>query len=146
MVFSSCPVARFKHNNERSCCSIGLDMDMNGTFRTARSRLSSYGAPNNSSLNSVCLSKSHLTGSSQVSFSLSEDPASLHSIKRKDQEELIDTINSLTDRVNSIESRLVDMEESFRSPCVHENASAVKQIGSILYRLIKYLSSTSINH
>ncbi len=146
MVSNSCPVSQLKQNYTRSDSSSGIDSELNSTFRTVRSRLSSFGGHNHCSLDSVCLSKSQITGSSQISFSLSEDQISLVACENRYADDLLDTINALTDRVNSIESRLVDMEESYPSRCPRENVSAVGQIGSIVYRLIKHMRSTACNH
>ena len=141
MVSDPCVRHTLKCNRGRVDSSLVHDTNSgSSTFRTA---LSVDNHPGGFPIQSTTFrsSKSRTVNSTQISFALSDD-----SLPYEDPDSnVIDSINALVDRVNTVEYRLSELEGIHRTRSMEGDQSVLGRILSILYRLVKQLHSTACN-
>lgn len=118
----------------------GTIRSVDPTFRTVHSRITSRDVSCSSTDYPVESMNTRVSDTLQLSLSSSEESETSCEPSQERFLECMDLLNALNDRVNTIEYRILDLEQSQKTTT--EDNRAVT-LAKIIYGLLKYIKSTA---
>jgi hypothetical protein len=139
MLSDPCIRVGLNSNRDRKDKSLSWVQETGHSFQTARSGFHSF-STNPYLGRTIKSTHSSAHESSQISFSLSNDTLPCYG----SHIDMLDSLNALVDRVNTLEYRLSDLEGTHKSKTADEAQSTSQHILSILYRMLKFIRSSAL--